>query len=231
MAATNKIFHDNMIATTTSLLDRMTSEVSSTFFTQTPEYPTLPALLARAGIRDLNELKQLPDAEYRELTRTHAQSTLLQHAMAWHERQQLLGKATRHSHQSIKSRNRPSAMTVSPALPRGPYNLETMSRQTDLTVPELTRMSEDDFVHLSKQILQNDTLRHARVFIEYKDAKNQKNTLWFRSCTTNSSSSMMNMPSLEEFCCGAVGGVSTDSNGAFRSQSPPTTTRKWSELF
>lgn len=198
----NFSLHNNMIATTTSLLDRMTSEVSSTFFTPTPEFPTLHALMARAGIRDLNELKELPDDEFRDLTRNHAQYTLLQHAMAWHERQQLLGKATRDSHHSIKSRNGPNAMTVSPALARGPYNLETMSRQTDLTVPELTQISEDDFVHLSKQILQNDTLRHARVFIEYTDAKNQNNTLWFRSCTTNSNSSMMNMPSLEEFCCG-----------------------------
>ena len=121
---------------------------------------------------------------------------------------------------------------------------------------ELIQLSEDEFTYLSKDVLHNDTLHHAKVYMEYTDTiksnmnQNHLTSRWFPSayCYSNSgtndaaaakatitvtnNNNNVPPPSLEELCCGVVGGVSTGSNTTvIRSQSPPTTTRKWSELF
>jgi hypothetical protein len=254
--------HHDLLATTTSLFDHVTSELSSTFFPlqqqdedvpqEEEEYPNLQALMTRAGIIKQSEMNHLSDDGFRELTRIYAQYTPLQHAAVWHERQQLLQSSIR---RRIHKRDSPAALKLATSSRSSPpalqYNLQTMSRQTDLTIPELILLTEEEFVHLSKDVLQNDTLHHAKVYMEYTDAiKNSSSnnpsstSLWFNSCindnSNNNNNNMANatpktvtsVSSLEEWCCGAVGGVSTGSNdNVLRSQSPPTTTRKWSELF
>ena len=92
---------------------------------------------------------------------------------------------------------------------------------------ELIQLFEDEFTYLSKDVLHNDTLHHAKVYMEYTDTiksnmnQNHLTSRWFPSAychsgtndaatakattTVTKNNNNVPPPSLEELCCGVVG--------------------------